>query len=121
MSPNARTRRRAREARLCYPCKTVWKQKNGFQLNKRELKPADLERIDLCLMSYISDQYSKVAFIIAQAMLELHTEYPALPDMFYASRIEHLASTGVIEPAGNLDRIRFSEVRLRNIDSHHTD
>jgi hypothetical protein len=72
-------------------------------------------------MSYISDQYSKVAFIIGQVMLELHAEYPAVPDMFYAARIKHLASTGVIEAAGNLDRIRFSEVRLRNINSHHTD
>jgi hypothetical protein len=59
--------------------------------------------------------------IIGQAMLELDVEYPALHDMFYASRIKHLASTGVIEAAGNLDRIRFSEVRLRNINSHHTD
>jgi hypothetical protein len=67
-------------------------------VNNSELKTADLERIDSCLMS--------------QAMLELDGEYPALPDMFYASRIKHLAATGVIEAAGNLDRIRFSEVRL---------
>jgi uncharacterized protein (DUF4213/DUF364 family) len=43
----------------------------------------------------------------------LKDEYPDLPDMFYTSRIKHLAATGVIEAAGNLDRIRFSEVRLR--------
>jgi uncharacterized protein (DUF4213/DUF364 family) len=65
-------------------------------------------------MSYVSDQYKKVAFVIGQTMLELGGEFPALPDMFYASRIKHLATTGVIEAAGNLDRIRFSEVRLRS-------
>ena len=75
------------------------------------LSTADLERIDSCLMSYISDQYKKVAFVIGQAMMELGGEYP-LPDMFYATRIKHLAATGVIEAAGTLDRIRFSEVRL---------
>jgi hypothetical protein len=80
---------------------------------KTDLKPADLERIDSCLICHISDQYRKVAFVIGQAMLDLHGEYSALPDMFYASRIKHLVATGVIETAGNLDRIRFSEMRLR--------
>jgi hypothetical protein len=81
-------------------------------VKKTDLKPADLERIDACLMSHISDQYRKGAFVIGQTMLDLDGEYPGLPDMFYASRIKHLAATGVIEAAGNLDRIRFSEVRL---------
>jgi hypothetical protein len=82
-------------------------------VNKSELKTADLERIDSCLMSHMSDQYRKMAFVIGQTMLELDGEYPALPDMFYASRIKHLAATGVIEAVGNLDRIRFRELRLR--------
>jgi len=82
-------------------------------VTKSELKPTDFEPIDLCLMSYISSQYRKVAFVIGQTMLKLKDEYPDLPDMFYTSRIKHLAATGVIEAAGNLDRIRFSEVRLR--------
>ncbi len=86
-------------------------------MKKDELKPADLERIDACLISYISDQYRKVALVIGQAMLELDGEYPALPDMLYASRIKHLAATGVIESVGNLKRIRFSEVRLPSNDS----
>jgi len=83
-------------------------------VKKSELTPADLERIDSCLMCFIPDRYRKVAFVIGQAMLKLKDEYPTLLDMFYASRIKHLAATGVIEAAGNLDRIRFSEVRLRS-------
>jgi hypothetical protein len=47
-----------------------------------ELKPIDIERIDTCLMSFMSEQFKKVAFVIGQAMLELDREYPALPDMF---------------------------------------
>jgi hypothetical protein len=81
-------------------------------VKKSELKTADLARIDSCLMSFIPDRYSKVAFVIGQAMLKLKDEYPGLPDKFYASRIKHLAAIGVIEAVGNLDRIRFSEVRL---------
>lgn len=79
-----------------------------------ELKTSDLERIDTCMLSYISDHYKKVAFVIGQAMLELDGQYPALPDMFYATRIKHLAATGAIEAVGNLDRICFSEVRMRS-------
>ena len=82
-------------------------------MKKSELKPADLERIDSCLMSYISDQYKRVAFVIGQTMLELDGEYPALPDLFYTSRVKYLVATGVIEAVGDLNRIRFSEVRLR--------
>jgi len=100
--------------KLLLPSKTGWKQKIGFPVKKSELKTADLERIDASLMSFIPDRYGKVAFVIGQAMLKLKDEYPALPDMFYASRIKHLAATGVIEAVGNLDRIRFSEVRLRS-------
>ena len=64
---------------------------------KERTKSADLEPIDACLISYILDQYRKVRSSLVRRMLELDGEYPALPDMFYASRIKHLAATGVIE------------------------
>jgi hypothetical protein len=44
-------------------------------------------------------------------MLEINREF-SLPDVFYGLRIKHLAKSGVIEAAGNLNRMRFSEIRL---------
>ena len=62
----------------------------------RLLTAADLNRIDECLLSNTSHQF------------------PGLPDVFYSTRIKHLAKTGAIEAAGNLDRMRYSEIRLQD-------
>jgi uncharacterized protein DUF3658 len=80
----------------------------------RLLTAADLKRIDECLLSKTSHQWSKVARVIGQTMLVLHREFPSLPDVFYSTRIKHLAESGAIEAAGNLSRMRFSEIRLRD-------
>ncbi len=80
----------------------------------RLLTAADLMRIDECLLSNTSHQWRKVARVIGQTMLALSREFPRMPDGFYSTRIKHLAQAGVIEAAGNLDRMRFSEIRLRD-------
>ena len=72
-----------------------------------------LERIDQCLLSQASRNWQKVARIIGQTMMVVGSEFPGLPDVFYSSRIKHLVKSGVLEAVGNLDRMRFSEVRLR--------
>jgi hypothetical protein len=46
-------------------------------------------------------------------MQDLRHEVPGLPDLFYSTRIKHLAQAGAIEAAGNLSRMRYSEIRLR--------
>lgn len=78
----------------------------------RLLTAADLKRIDECLLSNTSHQWRKVARVIGQTMLALSHEFPGMPDVFYAVRIKHLAESGAIETAGNLDRMRYSEIRL---------
>jgi hypothetical protein len=77
----------------------------------RLLTPAELQRIDECLLSHVSHQFHKVAYVIGRTMLEINREF-SLPDVFYALRIKHLAESGAIEAAGNLGRMRFSEIRL---------
>jgi uncharacterized protein (DUF4213/DUF364 family) len=72
----------------------------------------ELKRIDECLLSHISQQWRKVAYVIGRTMMAIGDEFPRLPDVFYSTRIKHLAASGVIEAAGNLDRIRHSEIRL---------
>jgi hypothetical protein len=78
----------------------------------RLLTPAQLQRIDECLLSHVSQQFRKVAYVIGQMMKEINGEFPGIPDVFYGLRIKHLAESGVIEAAGNLNRMRFSEIRL---------
>jgi hypothetical protein len=78
----------------------------------RLLTSADLKRIDECLLSNVSHRWSKVARVIGQTMLALSREFPHMPDGFYSTRIKHLAESGAIEAAGNLDRMRYSEIRI---------
>jgi hypothetical protein len=78
----------------------------------RLLTPPQLRRIDECLLSHVSHQFRKVAYVIGRTMLELNGEFPGIPDVFYGLRIKHLAESGAIEAAGNLGRMRYSEIRL---------
>lgn len=78
----------------------------------RLLTASQLERIDKCLLSHTPEKWRKVANVIARTMSDIYDEFPAFPDVFYSSRIKLLAASGVIETAGNLDRMRHSEIRL---------
>src|SRR5437868_6471730 len=78
----------------------------------RSLTPAELQRVDTVLLSHTADRWKKVAMVVAKTMGELSREFPGLPDVFYASRVKHLVTSGQLEAAGNLDRMRFSEIRL---------
>lgn len=76
------------------------------------LTAADLERIDNHLLSEASRSWRKVARVIGWTMRAIHEDFPGIPDVFYARRIKHLVKSGALESAGNLDRMRYSEVRL---------
>jgi hypothetical protein len=76
------------------------------------LTTADLERIDNYLLSEASHSWRKVARVVAGTMGALGDDFPGIPDVFYAGRIKHLVSSGALESAGNLHRMRYSEVRL---------
>ncbi|HEY2497624.1 MAG TPA: DUF3658 domain-containing protein [Candidatus Angelobacter sp.] len=82
------------------------------EAQQRLLTAAQLRRIDECLLSHTSHQWRKVAYVIGQTMKEIYDEFHGIPDVFYGLRIKHLAESGVIEAAGNLNRMRYSEIRL---------
>lgn len=82
------------------------------EAQQRLLTAAQLRRIDECLLSHTSHQWHKVAYVIGQTMKEIYDEFHGIPDVFYGLRIKHLAESGVIEAAGNLNRMRYSEIRL---------
>jgi hypothetical protein len=81
------------------------------------LTAADLQRIDECLLSHTSQEWQKVARVIGSTMAVLRPQFPNVPDVFYAQRIKHLAEAGAIEAVGDLNRIRYSEVRIAGIKS----
>jgi hypothetical protein len=78
----------------------------------RLLTPSQLQRIDECLLSHVSQQFRKVAYVIGRTMFELDGEFPGIPDVYYGLRIKRLAESGAIEAAGNLGRMRFNEICL---------
>jgi len=75
------------------------------------LTEAELRTIDECILSNITHHWRKTAKVVALTMGDIRHNL-RLPDVFYSGRIKHLAEAGLIEAAGNLGRMRHSEVRL---------
>ena len=42
-------------------------------------------------------------------------KFPQIPDVFYSRRVKELVSRGLIESSGNLDYMRYSEIRLHQV------
>ena len=77
-----------------------------------KLSEKDIEEIDAALLSHAKKQWQKQAMIIGKTMMELPERTPGIPDIFYAQRIKKLVEKGYLVAQGNLDYMRFSEVRL---------
>jgi len=77
-----------------------------------KLKPADLELIDRTLLSACAPSWRKVARVVGTALNSFQDQLPEIPDGYYAQRIALLVSSGRLESQGNLEHMRFSEVRL---------
>ena len=78
----------------------------------RLLTVDDIRYIDERLMSQIAHHWHKVARVVGRTMMDLEKEFPNIPDVFYLLRVKYLAESGLIESAGDLNRMRYSEVRL---------
>jgi hypothetical protein len=72
----------------------------------------ELDAIDACRLSHTPLHARKVARVVAEGMRAMGDRFPDLPDTFYVRRIKHLFETGHIEAAGDLDRMRYSEICL---------
>ena len=77
-----------------------------------QLTAEELQQIDDALMSEASNQFRKVARIVGFGMMTDELSFEGIPDIFYASRVKKLVEEGRLISQGNLDYIRFSEVRL---------
>jgi len=77
-----------------------------------QLTQAELEAIDRELLAQAAPTWRKVARLVGMAIGELRDRIPGVQDVFYAQRVKLLVQQGKLESAGNLDYMRFSEVRL---------
>lgn len=65
------------------------------------------------LLSHVHPKYSrKVAFLVGATMSDLPNRVKGIPDVFYSQRVAHLVGQGILVAEGNLQYMRFSEVRF---------
>src|SRR5262245_37317395 len=76
------------------------------------LSEQDLQTIDACILSHCADCFYKVARIMGRTENELVDRFPKLSYVFYTQRLKHLVDTGRLDAAGDVFKMRFSEVRL---------
>jgi hypothetical protein len=76
------------------------------------LAPEMVRKIDAELLLHARPHERKVAMIIGLAMSNPELRVPGLPDIYYAQRVKALVETGRLLAEGNLNYMRYSEVRL---------
>ena len=81
-------------------------------LRVSKLRQEDLWEMDRVLLSQAAPGFRKVARIVTGAIGELSARLPDVPDVYYAQRVRNLVASGQLESQGNLQYMRYSEVRL---------
>jgi hypothetical protein len=79
------------------------------------LSEEQIQIIDDALMANVSSQWRKMARVIGSAMETNSDLIQNVPDVIYAHRLRLLVDEGKLESQGNLDYMRFGEVRLPTI------
>jgi hypothetical protein len=77
-----------------------------------KLSANDIQKIDELLLSCATQNWRKVAMVVALAMSNRTKHLKGIPDLFYSLRIRKLVEGGLLESQGNLECMRFSEVRI---------
>jgi hypothetical protein len=76
-----------------------------------QLTNEEIKEIDNALLANTCDKWRKVARVVGTTMLDFPCRLEGVPDVFYSQRIKKLVNDGLLESQGNLDYMRFSEVR----------
>ena len=71
-----------------------------------------IAQIDAALLGHARARWRKVAMIVGLTMRDSSLRIPGLPDIYYAGRVKVLVAHGLLEADGNLEFMRYSEVRL---------
>jgi hypothetical protein len=69
-------------------------------------------KIDAALLAHARKTRRKVAMLVGGTMMDPALRVRGLPDVFYAHRVKALVQRGLLVAEGNLDHMRYSEVRL---------
>jgi hypothetical protein len=80
------------------------------------LTPEMVGKIDAALLSHAIKRNRKVAMVVGTAMMDPEVKIAGLPDVYYALRVKALVAKGLLVAEGNLDCMRYSEVRLPRIE-----
>lgn len=83
------------------------------QESVNRLTAEEIQKIDGALLANASTQWRKVAGVVGGAMTANSGIISQIPDIFYAERVRELVAAGKLESQGNLEFMRYSEVRLR--------
>jgi hypothetical protein len=82
------------------------------RLAAEKLSSEELAAIDSTILSCVQHHWRKVVMVVVLASEQLEARHPDLSSTFYALRVQDLADRGFLVSKGDLDYIRFSEVRL---------
>lgn len=77
-----------------------------------DLTAEDVRVIDAALIAECAATPRKVARVVGFAMRNLQDRFDHVPVGYCAQRVAALAAAGLLESDGNLDHMRFSEVKL---------
>lgn len=72
----------------------------------------DIRAIDQAILADCASSWRKVARVVGTAMQEVSTPLRDVPSGYFALRVASLVDDGQLESQGNLDYMRFSEIRL---------
>jgi hypothetical protein len=72
----------------------------------------EVAELDRALMANCSRSWRKVARVVGTTMMVPPFKSSPLPDVCYATRVVELVRQGKLEADGNLNYMRYSEVRL---------
>ena len=79
----------------------------------RALTSEQIAEIDKALLANCLKRWRKVAAVVGFTMTDqLMNAFEGVPDVYLAQRIRELVEKGALESAGNLNYMRYSEVRL---------
>lgn len=77
------------------------------------LTDEQLAEIDEMLLSHVHPKYyRKVAYLVGATMCDLPNRVIGIPDVFYFQRIARMVNQGKLVAEGDLDYMRYSEVRF---------
>lgn len=89
-----------------------------YELSDEEIKQMlaaskeEYAAVDAMILRECSHRFQKVAKIVGDLLDEFDRVYGHLPFALIQARMEHMAKRGKVEIAGDVWRMRYSEIRL---------